>query len=211
MNEQAPQTEKKTTSNSKQYLSIALVLILLGMGIALIYKSFAPAKKVIAENVEDVPNDVLDENDHQPEDQTLNDIIDKQDVDFNDEDEEDASAKGSDDSDLESIDEPNHTRSSTSPNQKPKTTILADKADAPKKLTKYMVITGSFNSISNARKRLEQTIVAGYRDAEIVQFDHSKYHTVCALRTNYESTAQSAIRKLKNRKIDAILHTTKGN
>ncbi len=211
MNEQAPQTEKKTTSNSKQYLSIALVLILLGMGIAMIYKSFAPAKKVIAENVEDVPNDVLDENDHQPEDQTLNDIIDKQDMDFDDEGEEDASAKGSDDSDLESIDEPNQAKSSTSPNQKPKTTILADKTDAPKKLTKYMVITGSFSSITNARKRLEQTIVAGYRDAEIVQFDHSKFHTVCAIRTDHESTAKTAIRKLKAKKIDAILHTTKGN
>ncbi len=212
MNEQAPQTEKKSTSNSKQYLSIALILILLGMGIAMIYKSFAPAKKVIAENVEDVPNDVLDENDHQPEDQTLNDIIDKQDVDFDDEDEEDASAKGSDDSDLESIDEPNHARPSTRPNQKTKTTtILADKTDAPKKLTKYMVITGSFSSITNARKRLEQTIVAGYRDAEIVQFDHSKFHTVCAIRTDHESTAKTAIRKLKAKKIDAILHTTKRN
>jgi len=210
MNQQTPPTEEKSASNSKQYLYIALILILLGLGITMIYKSFAPAKKVVAENIEDAATDVLDENDHQPADQTLNDIIDKQDVDFDEDVDEDVRTKGSDDSKIESLDEPETTK--TTPNSSPntQTTVLADKTDTPR-LTKYMVITGSFGSITNARKRLEQTIAAGYRDAEIVQFDHSKYHTVCALRTNYESTAQSAIRKLKNRKIDAILHTTKGN
>ena len=208
MNEQTPQTENKTSSNTKQYLSIALILILLGMGITMIYKSFAPAKKVVAENIADTTTDVLDEDDPQPADQTLNDIIDKQDVDYDDDNEEDNLTKGTDDANIESIDksEPITTHTTSNPKQDI-TTILADHPDAPKKSSKYMVITGSFGSISNARKRLEQTIAAGYRDAEIVQFDHSKYHTVCALRTDRESTARAAVQKLKKRKIDAILHT----
>ena len=209
MAEQTPPVEPKKHSNTKQYLTIALILLLFGMGISMVYKSFAPAKEVVTENIQDTAaNDVLDEN--EPEDQTLNDIIDKQDVNFDD-DEEDLATKGSDNSSVETIDKPEPATKRTSPStiQNHATTVLADRSDAPKKLSKYMVITGSFGSITNARKRLEQTIIAGYRDAEIVQFDNSKYHTVCAVRTDHESTARAAVQKLRKKKIDAILHTVK--
>ena len=208
MNEQAPQTEKKNQSNSKQYLSIALILILLGMGIAMIYKSCAPAKKVVAENLENTTTDILDEDAHHPEDQTLNDIINKQDVDFIDDEEEDFSTIGTDDSQINAIEE-STTKQKTRPTENIRTTVLTDAPNIPSRVTKYMVITGSFSSIENARKRLEQTIAAGCRNAEIVQFDHSKYHTVCALRTNQETTARATIQKLTNKKIDAFLHKQK--
>ena len=208
MNEQAPQTEKKNQSNSKQYLSIALILILLGMGIAMIYKSCAPAKKVVAENLENTTTDILDEDAHHPEDQTLNDIINKQDVDFIDHKEEKNSTIGTDDSQITAIEESTTTQR-TRPTENIRTTVLTNEPNIPSRVTKYMVITGSFNSIENARKRLEQTIAAGFRNAEIVQFDHSKYHTVCALRTDQETTARATIKKLTNKKIDAFLHKQK--
>lgn len=208
MNEQDTQNNP---SNTRQYFLIAFILLLLGMGISMIYKSFAPAKQVVAENTVDPTIGIIDENDAQPEDQTLNDIIDKQDVDFEDNKKEDFSTKGIDHSQSETVVDVNPTTTRnpkrTKNTQDTETTILADESDHPKKLTKYMVITGSFGSIENARKRLEQTIAAGYRDAEIVNFDNSKYHTVCAIRTDHESTARAAVKKLKSKKIDAILHT----
>ena len=207
MNEQAPQAEKKDQNNFKQYLNIALILVLLGLGTLMIFKSFTPAKKTIEENSSDTAINVMDENDSQPEDQTLNDIIDKQDIEFGEDEEDEVSTEGFDNASIEDTDEPESINRTNSSTQAAKTKVFADKIDEPKKLTKYMVITGSFGSITNARKRLEQTIIAGYRDAEIVQFDHSKYHTVCAIRTDNESIARASIQKLKNKKIDAFLHT----
>ncbi|HHB79380.1 MAG TPA: SPOR domain-containing protein [Saprospiraceae bacterium] len=200
MSNQAPSTEKKKTTNTRQYVLIAIILLLLGMGILMISKSLAHKNNQTAE-IPTVESTIQEEN--LPEDETLNDIIDKQDVDFDDEStDNEVETQGADDSKLTTIIENPKIEKNTSPT----TTIINEEPKMPKPNSKYMVLTGSFGSIENARKRLEQTISAGYRDAEIVQFDDSKYHTVCALRTNDLSSAETAVKKLKHKKIDALVH-----
>ncbi len=198
-------------NNSKQYLYIALTLLLLGMGIAMLYQHFHPDTPTPEVAINASPSlHVRNEDDaNQPEEETLNDIIDKQDTDLATDTDEEETTQGTDEADDEStIIVPEKSKRNISTQPIDNHTITLNNRTTPEiPQTKYMVLTGSFASLPNARKRLEQTIIAGYQDAEIVQFDHSKYHTVCAFRTDSKSEASSAIQKLKRKGIDALLHT----
>ncbi len=209
MTNQTPTQDHESNNSTRQYLTIAVVLLLLAMGISMFYKSCS-ARNATNTVIGEVENkDIVSEFENHPEDETLNDIIDSQ------EDEEEAKTKpektptviGEDKVEEEIVeeDEPfivdkfNEKGSQTKVIQNTERTVLS----------KYMVVAGSFSTIENARVSLEHTILSGFENAEIVHFNNSKYHTVCALRSDNEAEARRAIAKLKSKKIDAFLHTTR--
>ena len=60
--------------------------------------------------------------------------------------------------------------------------------------------------MENAQQRLAELKKAGYKDAEIVNFDLSEYHTVCAGRFSDVNEARKLVKKLKDyNKIDAYV------
>ncbi len=73
--------------------------------------------------------------------------------------------------------------------------------------SKYLVVAASYLSEANAKSELRKLQKAGYDDAEIVIFDFSQYHTLCAARYNSLGEANSVKRKLvNNRYPDAYVH-----
>ena len=74
---------------------------------------------------------------------------------------------------------------------------------------RHLVIAGSYLSEVNAKILLKQLKKSGYDDAEIVVFDFSQYHTVCAGRFSSSREAHAIKRKLINQeKIpQAYVHT----
>lgn len=84
------------------------------------------------------------------------------------------------------------------PITKPKTVAAAD--------GKHLVIVGNFLQAVNAQQRLEELKKAGFNDVEIVNFDLSEYHTVCAGRFDDVNEARRLVKKLKDyHKIDAYV------
>jgi len=72
---------------------------------------------------------------------------------------------------------------------------------------KYMVVAGSYLSEANAKSERRRLQKAGYDDAEVVVFNFSNYHTVCAARYNSLSEANALKGKLANgRYPDAYVH-----
>lgn len=199
-------SEQPKKSGTKQLITIALTLILLGTGISMIYKHFHPETNIEANITPDIDNQAIVVEENEPDDQTLEEIIDAQDTDLADPTDEETdsgheaepivSGPKEEDDDVVST---SHSRRSTS-----EEIIGSNSNDDPS--GKYMVIAGSYSSIGNARKSLERTIVAGFQEAEIVNFRDSKYHTVCAIRTDDKETANKAVTKLKRKHIDAFLH-----
>jgi cell division protein FtsN len=71
---------------------------------------------------------------------------------------------------------------------------------------KHLVIAGNFSQLSNAQQRAAELKKAGFTDAEVVQFDLSEYHTVCAGRFSDVNEARKLVKKLKDyHKIDAYV------
>ena len=80
------------------------------------------------------------------------------------------------------------------------TTVPAD-ADG-----KHLVIVGNFLQAVNANQRMEELKKAGFTDVEVVNFDLSEYHTVCAGRFDDINEARRLVKKLKDyHKIDAYV------
>jgi len=93
---------------------------------------------------------------------------------------------------------PSATKTSQ-PITKPKT--VAASADG-----KHLVIVGNFLQVVNAQQRLEELKKAGFNNVEIVNFDLSEYHTVCAGRFDDVNEARRLVKKLKDyHKIDAYV------
>jgi cell division septation protein DedD len=70
----------------------------------------------------------------------------------------------------------------------------------------HLVIAGNFLQRVNAEQRLEELKKAGFKDVEIVNFDFSEYHTVCAGRFTDVNEARRLVKKLKDyHKIDAYV------
>ncbi len=69
-----------------------------------------------------------------------------------------------------------------------------------------MVIVGNFSQLANAEQLVKDLKKAGYPNAEIVRFDMSQYHTVCAGRYDDVNEARKVAKKLKDyEKIDAYV------
>lgn len=209
MTNQTPTPDHESNNSTRQYLTISVVLLLLAMGISMFYKSCS-ARNTANTVIGEVENKgIVSEFENHPEDETLNDIIDSQ------EDEVEAEAKtkrtpnviGEDKVEEEIVEESEPIIVDERFKEKGNQTTVTNIEKST--LSKYMVIAGSFSTIENARVSLEHTILSGFENAEIVHFDNSKYHTVCALRSDNEAEARRAITKLKAKKIDAFLHTAR--
>ena len=71
---------------------------------------------------------------------------------------------------------------------------------------KHLVIVGNFLQLTNANQRMQELKKAGFGDVEIVNFDLSEYHTVCAGRFDDVNEACRLVKKLKDyHKIDAYV------
>lgn len=71
---------------------------------------------------------------------------------------------------------------------------------------KHLVIAGNFLQLVNAEQRVAELKKAGYKDVEIINFDLSEYHTVCAGRFTDVNEARRLVKKLKDyHKIDAYV------
>jgi cell division septation protein DedD len=71
---------------------------------------------------------------------------------------------------------------------------------------KHLVIVGNFSQLANAEQLVKDLKKAGYPNAEIVRFDMSQYHTVCAGRYDDVNEARKVAKKLKDyQKIDAYV------
>ncbi len=69
----------------------------------------------------------------------------------------------------------------------------------------FMVIAGSYLLEDNAQSMIGKLKGIGY-NAEIVYFDQSQYHSICAGRYDSRSTAKETSYALKNRGIDSYVH-----
>ncbi len=70
----------------------------------------------------------------------------------------------------------------------------------------HLVIAGNFTQLTNAQQRMQELKKAGFGDAEVINFDLSEYHTVCAGRFSDVNEARKLVRKLKDyHKIDAYV------
>ncbi len=70
----------------------------------------------------------------------------------------------------------------------------------------HLVIAGNFLQQANAEQRMAELKKAGYKDVEILNFDLSEYHTVCAGRFADVNDARRMVKKLKDyQKIDAYV------
>lgn len=92
---------------------------------------------------------------------------------------------------------------------KPADTTPAKPVSAPVSVEtggKHLVIAGNFSQKSNAEQRVGELKKAGFSDAEVVNFDLSEYHTVCAGRFSDVNEARKLVKKLKDyHKIDAYV------
>ena len=70
----------------------------------------------------------------------------------------------------------------------------------------YMVIAGSYLLEENARKMINKLKQMGYSNAEIVYFNQSQYHSICAGRYNSSSSASQTAQSLKSSGIDSYVH-----
>jgi cell division septation protein DedD len=71
---------------------------------------------------------------------------------------------------------------------------------------KHLVIAGNFAQLVNAQQRVDELKRAGYKQAEIINFDLSEYHTVCVGRFSDVNEARRMVKKLKDyQKIDAYV------
>ena len=68
------------------------------------------------------------------------------------------------------------------------------------------MIAGNFSQEHNAQTRVDELKRAGFKEAEVVNFDLSEYHTVCVGRFSDVNEARRLVKKLKDyHKIDAYV------
>lgn len=72
---------------------------------------------------------------------------------------------------------------------------------------KFMLLAGSYLIEDNAQAMIRKLKKLGYNDAEMVIFDMSQYHSVCAGRYSSLSSAQQESGTLKRKGIDNYVHT----
>lgn len=72
---------------------------------------------------------------------------------------------------------------------------------------RYMVLAGSYLIKDNARSMVNKLDNIGYDNAEIVVFNMSQYHSVCAARLMDYNEAIRLSNDLKRRGIDSYVHT----
>ena len=88
------------------------------------------------------------------------------------------------------------------------TNTTASTYSKPTKSTgKYMVLAGSYLIEDNAKSMLSKLNRLGYDSPEIVVFNMSQYHSVCAYRSSDYNEAMRIANELKRKGIDNYVHT----
>lgn len=72
---------------------------------------------------------------------------------------------------------------------------------------KYLLLAGSYLIEDNASVMVKKLKRMGYNDAEVVVFDMSQYHSVCAGRYSSTSSANQESSSLKRKGVDNYVHT----
>ncbi|MDA9774325.1 SPOR domain-containing protein, partial [Saprospiraceae bacterium] len=70
----------------------------------------------------------------------------------------------------------------------------------------YMVIAGSYLLEDNAKSMVKKLQGMGYANAEIVYFDQSQYHSICAGKYDSNGSAAKTASNLKSSGIDSYVH-----
>ena len=70
----------------------------------------------------------------------------------------------------------------------------------------YMVIAGSYLLEDNAQRMINKLQGMGYSNAEIVHFDQSQYHSICAGKYDSQRSASQTASSLKSSGIDSYVH-----
>ncbi len=71
----------------------------------------------------------------------------------------------------------------------------------------FYVIAGSYSEKSNAETEVKRFKTDGYKNAEVVKFARSKFHTVCIDRKSNMDDARALAKKLENLGVPAYVHT----
>lgn len=72
---------------------------------------------------------------------------------------------------------------------------------------KYLLLAGSYLIEDNASEMVRKLKKIGYNNAEVVVFDMSQYHSVCAGRYGSLSSAKQESSSLKRKGVDNYVHT----
>ncbi|MFT4534119.1 MAG: cell division protein FtsN [Saprospiraceae bacterium] len=72
---------------------------------------------------------------------------------------------------------------------------------------KYLLLAGSYLIEDNASTMVQKLKKMGYNNAEVVVFDMSQYHSVCAGRYSNMSSAKQESSSLKRKGVDNYVHT----
>lgn len=72
---------------------------------------------------------------------------------------------------------------------------------------KYLLLAGSYLIEDNASTMVKKLKKIGYNNAEVVVFDMSQYHSVCAGRYGNMSSAKQESSSLKRKGVDNYVHT----
>ena len=105
------------------------------------------------------------------------------------------------DMDYTEIDEIIEETKTTSP------TTVQTSSDLSSSSGRFLLLSGSYLIESNAREMVDKLKKMGYDNAEIVVFDMSQYHSVCAGRYASLSSAKQESGSLKRRGVDNYVHT----
>lgn len=98
------------------------------------------------------------------------------------------------------------TAAATKPAATPAKPVSTPVSSASNTGGKHLVIAGNFSQLVNAQQRVDELKRAGFKDAEIINFDLSEYHTVCVGRFSDVNEARRMVKKLKDyHKIDAYV------
>lgn len=112
------------------------------------------------------------------------------------------------DSDYEQIDEVLDNSSETVPVEPKRQTrtVSTPVARSTSGTGRYMVLAGSYLIKENANNMVRKLNKLGYNSAEIVIFNLSQYHSVCAARRSSYNEAVQISNELKSRGIDNYVH-----
>jgi len=97
---------------------------------------------------------------------------------------------------------------------KPKVTTVSNPTPRKNKTTNYspskgaqfLVVAGSYSKNPNARAMARRLESKGYDNAEVVEFDYSKYFSVLAGRFTSEEEARAVAAELQENGVEAYVH-----
>lgn len=192
------------------------VLFLAYLWIATVAKSCNKKATADANNNTEMVDDIVDVDTDEFEDDLFEDE-DENDIDetattdgmgggtFEDED-EDSDSNGIDYTEVDEIIEKSNNTKAKSTTSSNATTSTSSNTNTSYS-GKYMLLAGSYLIEDNAQAMVRKLKKLGYDNAEMVIFEMSQYHSVCAGRYSSLSSAQQESGTLKRKGIDNYVHT----